>query len=56
MRTISTFMAGAFMVMASSLFGVSFQIEDLGTLESDLSQAIDINDHGEVLGFYNFQG
>lgn len=36
----------------SLLSGESYEVQDIGTLESKSSEAIDLNNKGEILGFY----
>ena len=40
----------------SVVFGIHFEVEDIGTLESDYSIAYDVNDHGQICGLYSLNG
>lgn len=44
-------------MLSSSLGAINhYEIQDIGTLETRASMAIDLNDHDQILGFYNIDG
>lgn len=46
----------AVMCLSSTLFALEYEIQDIGTLQTHSSQAIAINNEGQILGWYNLDG
>lgn len=55
-KKICYLIAISFAPILSLLIGVEYEIHDIGTLQTKSSQVIALNNHGQILGWYNIDG
>lgn len=56
LRRLFSVVAISAISFASTLFSVNYEVRDIDTLQTHSSQAIAINNEGQILGWYNLDG